>query len=372
MTTPAGSSQSLPPGSQAGLILVVDDEVEVRDVLLRSLAGTEFRGVAVADAAQALQAVKKSHPRVIIVDWALPGGISGFAILKALKADSTTRHIPVIMVSGLPRSGSEKLEVERVGAEGFFVKADLMSRRENFLELLRGAAAKNKAPSTWRLLVVEDDSEVQEFIRFALARREFEVHFSSTGREGCRLAQDLKPNLILLDMRLPDINGVEVCRILRANPETKGIPILAMSALDRTAGVFESAFRAIGIEDYLPKPFGENELLLRLSQLLGASPSERAGGDLLVRGRVRIDVNARRVWVGDHSIKHIGYKQFDLLHHLIKNADGVSREHLRSLIWGGDENSKALNMTVCRLRKALGFEENEGIIPIPHGYKLVG
>lgn len=373
MTTPADSSaQSRAPGSQAGLILVVDDDAEFRDALLRSLAGTEFRGVGAADGADALRVVKKSHPRAILLDWALPGGISGTSILKALKADPSTRHIPVILISGLERSASDKAAVQRAGAERFFAKFDLMAQRENFLESLRGAVAKNKAPSTWRLLVVEDDAEVQNFIRFALARRNFEVHFSGTGREGCRLALTLKPNLILLDMGLPDINGVEVCRLLRENFATKGIPILAMSAMDRTAGVLESAFKALGIEDFMPKPFGENELLLHLSQLLGRIPSAPAAGHFLVRGRVRIDVNARRVWVGEFPIKHIGFKQFDLLHHLIKNIDGVSRKDLRSLVWNGDENSKALNMTISRLRKVLGFGENEGIILIPQGYKLVG
>lgn len=373
MTTPTGSSPlSHAPGSQAGLILVVDDEEEFRTVLFRSLAGTEFRAVGAAGATEALQAIKKSQPRVIILDWSLPGGISGVVILKALKSDPSTRHIPVIMTSGLPRSDSEKSTVLRAGAECFLAKPDLTSRRETFLELLRGAAAKNKAPSTWRLLVVEDDVEVQEFIRFALARREFEVHFSSTGRAGCRLALDLRPNLILLDLGLPDINGVEVCKILRANPETKGIPILAMSAMDATAGVLESALKMFGIEDFLPKPFGENEMLLHLSHLLARIPFERVDGNLLVRGRVRIDVNARRAWVGEHLVQHIGYKQFDLLHVLMTHENGISRKQLLSLVWGEDENSTSVNMTILRLRKTLGFTEHEGILVIPHGYKLVG
>lgn len=275
--------------------MVVDDEDSFRNDVFRSLGGTEFRAIGAAGAAEALGVIKKSHPRVILLDWSLPGGISGFSLLKALKASPSTRHIPVIMISGLPRSGSEKLAVQRAGAEGFISKFDLMTPREHLVELLRDAVAKNKSPSKWRLLVVEDDPEVREFIRFALARREFEVHFLSTGRESCRLAQELKPNLILMDMGLPDINGVEICKILRANPETNGIPILAMSAMDRSAGVLESALRALGLEDYLPKPFGENELLRHLSQLLGRVPSERASSELLARGRVRIDVNARSV-----------------------------------------------------------------------------
>jgi|CXWL01.1.fsa_nt_gi DNA-binding response OmpR family regulator len=372
MTTPASGSPKPPLGSQAGLILVVDDEEKFRNVLFQSLTDTEFRGVGVASAAEALDAVKKSHPRTILLDWTLPGGINGLNLLKALKADPGARHIPVIMISGLPRSEAEKLAILKAGAEGFLAKIDLTTQRESFLELLRGAVAKNKSPSTWRLVVVEDDIGVQTLIRFALERREFEVHFSSTGGEGCRLARDLKPNLILLDMGLPDINGVEVCRILRADSETKGIPILAMTGLDRTAGVFESAFKAIGIEDNLPKPFGENELLLHISRLLKRIPSEQSCGDLLARGRVRIDVNLRCAWVGERLIESLGHKQFDLLHALMTNANGLSRKQIQSHVWGEGETSTSMSMTILRLRETLGFNKHEGIIAIPHGYKLVG
>lgn len=241
MTTPASGSPKSPAASQTGLIMVVDDEEEFRINFFRALAGTEFRAVGVACVAEALDAIKKSHPRVILLDWSLPGGINGFFLLKALKATPATRHIPVIMTSGLPRTDSEKRDMLKVDAEEFFSKFDLMNPREHLLALLRDAIAKNKSPSKWRLLVAEDDAEVQEFVRFALARREFEVHFAGTGHECCRLAQNLKPNLILLDMGLPDINGVEVCKILRANREMKGIPILAMSAMDRCASFSASA-----------------------------------------------------------------------------------------------------------------------------------
>lgn len=246
--------------SQAGLILVVDDDAGFRDILLRCLENTEFRGIGAASAKEGLQAVKNFRPRAILLDWVLPGGIDGLAVLKALKANPSTKHIPVVMISGVKHAQSEKMAVERAGAEGLCAKTDVMDYRETFLNLLRGAVAKNNSASTWRLLIVEDDAEVRGFIRFALARREFDVHFARTGREGCHMAQELRPNLILLDMSLPDINGVQVSKLLRAHPRTKNIPILAMSAMDESAGVLESALKGLGIEDYLAKPFGENEL----------------------------------------------------------------------------------------------------------------
>lgn len=336
------------------------------------LQGTEFRSVGAASAAEAIEAVKKSQPRAILLDWTLPGGISGLTLLRALKGSLATRHIPVIMISGLKRGEADRLAVRQAGAEDLYDKCDLLDRKESFLTVLRAAVAKNKSPSTWKLLVVEDDTEVQGFIRFALARRGFDIHFASAGREGCSLARELRPNLIVLDMGLPDLNGVGVIKTLRADRETRGIPILAMSALDKAAGPLESALKELGVDDYLPKPFGENELLQRLSQLLGRVSVPRPREDILVRGRVRLDLNARHVWVGERLIEHVGYKQFDLLHVLLKTEDGVSREELQISLWDGVANSKALDMTVGRLRKALGFGKNEGIIAIPQGYKLVG
>lgn len=360
------------PYSQAGCILIVDDDDEVRDSICALLQGTELRSVGVASAAEAFGVVKRMHPRAIVLDWVLPGGIGGMAILKALKATPSTKHIPVIMISGLRQSAVECLAAQHAGAEGLYDKAGVLSRREDFLSMLRAAVAKNKTPSCWRLLVVEDDEEVQGFIRFALARREFDVRFAGTGREGYKVAQEIRPNLIIMDMSLPDINGVEVCKLLRVNPATKGIPVLAMSGLDRAAGPLESALKEIGIDDYLPKPFGENEILQHMTSLLGRASSPRGAAEILVRGRVRLDAENRRVWVGERQIEHIGYKQFDLLHLLIKSAAGVSRTELQETLWNGVENSKALNMTVCRLRKVLGFGEGEGIIAIPRGYKVVG
>ncbi|MBI2384689.1 MAG: response regulator [Elusimicrobia bacterium] len=373
MMTPAGGfPESRAPSSQAGLVLVVDDDNSVRHTLLDLLHGTEFRSAGAASAAEAFEAVKKCQPRAILLDWALPGGIDGLAVLKALKAAASTKHIPIIMISGLKRSAAERLTVKQAGAEDLYDKTDLMSRRADFLSLLRDAVAKNKAPSTWRLLVIEDDAEFQEFIRFALARREFDVRFAGTGREGCAMARDLRPNLVILDMTLPDINGVDVFKSLHANRETQGIPVLAMSALDRTAGPLESALKEIGVDDYLPKPFGENEILQRMSKLLGRTAAGQPNGGTLARGRVRLEIDTRRVWVGERLIEHIGYKQFDLLRVMMESASGVSRKEILTRVWGGDENATVVNVTILRLRRALGFAEKEGILSIPDGYMLVG
>lgn len=370
--TPPGFPEPRVPDSQAGFVLIVDDDDSVRNALLGLLRGTEFRSVGVASARDAFAAVTMSPPRAILLDWVLPGTIDGLAVLKALKSAPATKHIPVVMTSGLKRSANDRSAARRAGAEDLYDKMDLMGRRADLLALLRGAVAKNTAPATWRLLVVEDDPEVQEFIRFSLARREFDVRFADAGRVGFAMARDLRPNLIVLDMGLPDVNGVDVLKLLRADRETRGIPVLAMSAMSKAEGPLASALRELGVDDYLPKPFGENELLQRMSRLLGRIPAPRTTAGALSRGRVRLDVESRRVWVEERLIEHIGFKQFDLLHALICSPDGVSRRELQSALWSGVENPKALNMTVCRLRKVLGFDEGEGIIAIPHGYKLVG
>ena len=346
MIPESGFPESSAHRSQAGLILVVDDDNSVRHTLLGLLQGTEFRSVGATSAREAFEAVKKSQPRAILLDWVLPGGIDGLAVLKALKATPSTRHIPVIMISSLKRRPAERLAVQRAGAENLYDKMDLMHRRADFLGLLRDAVAKNKAPSTWRLLVVEDDAEVQGFIRFALARREFDVRFADTGRQGCAMARDLRPNLIILDMSLPDINGVDVFKFLHTNRETHGIPILAMSAQDRAGGPLESALKEMGVNNYLPKPFGENEILKHLSKLLGRTSAGQPSCGTLARGRIRLDLDTRHVWVGERLIEHVGYKQFDLLHVMMESVKGVSRKELLSRVWGGDENPTVVNVSI--------------------------
>ena len=182
---PPSSGFSGPPAAvrRGGIVLVVDDDNDVRHGLLRCLQGTEFRGVGAASGAEAIRAIQRSHPQAVLLDWVLPGGIDGLAVLKALKAGPSTSDIPVIMLSGIKRRQSEKLAAQRAGAEGLYAKLDVMVERESLLGLLRAAVAKNKALSTHRLLVIEDDPELQDFIRLALARRACEVHASSTGRK---------------------------------------------------------------------------------------------------------------------------------------------------------------------------------------------
>lgn len=236
-----------------------------------------------------------------------------------------------------------------------------------------------------RILIIDDDQELQDLIRFTLERKGYDLAFANSGREGLHQAKRFHPNLILLDFALPGINGVEVHRLLRSEEATKDVPILIMTGLEDSAEAIKSAVLSLGVEDYLHKPFGENELLRHIEGLLHEKPvppktpiPSRATvavekPPILQRGRIRMDLEHRRIWVGGHQIsKALGPKRFDLLRILLQHRGPVNRETLRSEGWGGGEDLKTVDRTISRLREALGAKEKDLIVSVPGGYTLAG
>lgn len=217
------------------------------------------------------------------------------------------------------------------------------------------------------ILVIEDDPECRELLRVTLSHKGYPLHFANSGRAGFDAARGLAPELILLDLGLPDINGVDVCGLLRRDPRTKNIPVMLMSGLDNRSGVFTRAAPGIGADGFLPKPFGENELLINVRRLL--ERKEPASVGLLTRGRICVDLASYSVTVSGKTVR-VGPKRFELLSLLLKHPEGASHEVLMKAVWKGAADADTLKKTVERLRKSLGVPE--AIVSIPGGYKLVG
>jgi two-component system, OmpR family, response regulator RegX3 len=203
------------------------------------------------------------------------------------------------------------------------------------------------------ILMVEDESSITAPLIEALEREGFESAVARTAAEGMSLAGDLSPDLVLLDVGLPDGSGYDVCRELRRSSE---VPIIMLSArgeeTDRIVGL------EVGADDYVVKPFSARELVARIRAVLRRSrPTEAAAGDEpLEVGDVQLD-QAR------HEVTHAGElleltrKEFDLLRLLMRNAGAVvSREQLIEDVW--DANwfgpTKTLDVHVSALRKKLG------------------
>jgi len=186
-----------------------------------------------------------------------------------------------------------------------------------------------------RLLVVEDDLTLRQALTFNLTREGYEVTAAADGEAGLEAARGERLDLILLDVMLPGMSGVEVLRTLRREGVTTPVIILSakVDEIDRVVGL------KIGADDYVPKPFSRPELLARIEAVLrrqrreGDEPERR---EELVFGPVRIDVARREVSVEGRPI-HLTTKEFDLLAHMAGSPGRIfTRDQLLARIWGYD------------------------------------
>jgi two-component system phosphate regulon response regulator PhoB len=206
------------------------------------------------------------------------------------------------------------------------------------------------------ILIVDDEPDIAETLAFNLEREGMKVVTTGSGEEAVVLARgDLKPDLVVLDLMLPDLSGTDVCRRLRQDTETRRIPILMLTAktdaIDRVVG-FE-----VGADDYVTKPFSLREVILRIKAILRRSqPEPEAETNLLDFGKLRIDEAGHRVWVEDEEVS-LTALEFRLLTTLIKRKGRVqTRETLLNHVWemSGDLTTRTVDTHVRRLRKKLG------------------
>ncbi len=220
-----------------------------------------------------------------------------------------------------------------------------------------------------RVLVVEDEQDLREVLEYNLAQAGHRVKTASSGAEALRLAPELKPELVLLDLMLPDVSGTEVCRALRKDPQLKDTRIIMVTAkaeeIDRVVG-FE-----LGADDYVAKPFSVRELLLRVQAVLRRS--QPIDVPVLEVGPIRVDRVAHRVTVNGQEIQ-LTSLEFKLLVTLLERKNRVqTRGTLLTDVWGfvAEIESRTVDTHVKRLREKLGdaghvIETVRGV-----GYRLV-
>jgi DNA-binding response OmpR family regulator len=203
-----------------------------------------------------------------------------------------------------------------------------------------------------RILVVEDEETIRQTLRYNLTREGYAVSEAATGTAALAAARRERPDLILLDLMLPELNGLEVCRVLRQEMST---PILILTAkgteLDKVVGL------QIGADDYVTKPFSLNELMARVSALLRradmASRERHDAREVEEFGGFRIDRAARTVHVQGAELR-LAPKEFDLLSLLVLNAGRVlSRQTIIQRVWGSKfyGDSKTVDVHVRWLRE---------------------
>ena len=217
-----------------------------------------------------------------------------------------------------------------------------------------------------RILVVDDEASITDFIALGLRHEGFEVRTAPDGRVALRIVDDFKPQLVVLDLMMPRMDGWELCRAL-AGDRNRGIIILSArdETTDRVAGL------ELGADDYLVKPFEFSELLARVRAVLRRRQPDLAR--IVRAGDIVIDTASREVRIGDRLVE-LSVREYDLLHFLAVNVDQVlPRQRLLDEVWGynffGDENN--VEVYVRYLRNKLGDQEHRRIQTVRGvGYRL--
>lgn len=203
------------------------------------------------------------------------------------------------------------------------------------------------------IYIVEDDTNIREIESFALKNSGYQIQDFENARDFYRAVKDKKPDLVLLDIMLPDEDGMEILQKLRRNPETKRLPVIMVTAkateLDRVKGLDS------GADDYIIKPFGVMELISRVKALLRRSMGEVQEKILKVE-EILLDDERHQVYVSDQPCE-LTYKEYELLRLLMQNRGIVlSRDVIMDRIWdmNCDVESRTLDVHLKTLRAKLG------------------
>jgi two-component system KDP operon response regulator KdpE len=229
------------------------------------------------------------------------------------------------------------------------------------------AADPTNAPHT--ALVIDDERAIRRLLRVLLEVEGYQVCEAETGKLGLQMAASRRPDVILLDLGLPDMDGLTVLKRLR---EWSRTPVLILTVRDSEAD--KVAALDNGADDYLTKPFGGEELLARLRALRRHSP-ESHEEPTYVCGDLTVDIQARKVTVKDKEV-HLTATEYALLHELVRHAGKVvTQKHLLRAVWGPDAESQLqyLRVYITYLRRKLETPNSERLIETQPGvgYRLV-
>ncbi len=205
-------------------------------------------------------------------------------------------------------------------------------------------------PEPAHILVVDDEPQITRVLRTSLSAQGYDIRVANSGEMALEIMKDWSPNLIITDLSMPSIDGVQLCRQVRAVSQ---IPIVVLSVRDKEQQKVEAL--DAGADDYVTKPFGMNELLARVRANLRRVPAENEPDAVIEVGDFRIDTAAHKVTVRRNEVR-LTPKEFDLLVYLARRPGKVvSHRNLLGAIWGGQstEQVEYLRVFVGQLRKKL-------------------
>ena len=203
-----------------------------------------------------------------------------------------------------------------------------------------------------RILVIDDEPQLTRVLLRSLTSKGYDVYVAGDGEVGLKTFRDWTPSLVITDLAMPNMGGLELCRRLR---KISDVPIIVLSVRGEETTKVEAL--DAGADDYVTKPFGMDELLARVRAAL-RRPGANEQAHVLEAGEFRIDLDAHLVTHGGTEV-HLTPKEFDLLVHLMRNAGKVlTHRALLGAVWGGDytEQHEYLRVFIGQLRKKIEFD----------------
>jgi DNA-binding response OmpR family regulator len=227
-------------------------------------------------------------------------------------------------------------------------------------------------PAPAKILVVEDEADIAGLIKHTLERSgDAQVDIVATGDAALKAVRDHQPDLMILDLNLPVVDGSEVCRLVRARPATSALPIIMLTA--RTAESDRVAGLDLGADDYVTKPFSLRELAARVRAVLRRKQGQSSGVAIYKGAHLVADFDAVSVTVDDHPVR-LTRREFELLRFLVENRNRVlSRDRLLERVWGYDQfiETRSVDVHVGRLRSKLGAAGRQIETVVGLGYRFI-
>jgi two-component system, OmpR family, alkaline phosphatase synthesis response regulator PhoP len=215
--------------------------------------------------------------------------------------------------------------------------------------------------SAQKILVIEDEPDIRKLVQYNLSQERFTVLEAEDGEQALNLLQREKPNLVILDLMLPGLSGMELCKMLRQRSDTSKLPILMLTAkageADRIVGL------EMGADDYLAKPFSPREMIARVRAILRRSEPKPVAEPtpLYEKGPLKIDFSTYEVFARGRAVK-LTLKEFELLRFLVQNPSRVlNRDQLLDRVWGGETfvTPRTVDVHIRRLRKAIEKDDSK-------------
>ena len=223
------------------------------------------------------------------------------------------------------------------------------------------------------ILIIEDDKNIIELVKYNLEEEGFRVRTATKGNTGLETALKERPALVILDLMLPEMNGLEICKILRQNEKTRLTPIVMLTAKgsesDKVVGL------ELGADDYVTKPFSPRELMARIKSVLRRC-REKPVEEILRAGTIELDTKKHELRVKGKAVE-ITAKEFELLG-ILMNSKGrvLTRETLLSKVWGYEDfvniETRTVDMHIGQLRKKMGKEAERIVTVQSVGYRFDG